>query len=110
MSPVHLAVQHFAQRSKVFCASTSGQQFAAHKYQIIKEIDSVAVDRVQSEPLSGQFPLTGNKREKFSAFAPKLPQGNPLSHWIYDTYGSPVRFRPLRNRELLISYQGMIPP
>jgi hypothetical protein len=28
----------------------------------------VAVDRVQSEPLSGQFPLTGNKTEKIPGF------------------------------------------
>jgi hypothetical protein len=52
----------------------------------------VAVDRVQSEP------------EKFSAFAPKL------SHWIYKTYGSLVRSGPVRNRQVLISYQGMIIP
>jgi hypothetical protein len=42
----------------------------------------VAVDRVQSEPLSGQFPLTGNKTEKFWAFAPKSPPISPLSRWI----------------------------
>jgi hypothetical protein len=30
----------------------------------------MAVDRVQSEPLSGKFPLTGNNTEKFTAFAP----------------------------------------
>jgi hypothetical protein len=71
---------------------------------------SMAVDGVQSEPLSGEFPLTGNKTEKFSAFAPKSPQENPLSHWIYNTYGSLVRSGPVRNRELLISYQGMIIP
>ena len=51
----------------------------------------MAVDRVQSEPLSGEFPLTGNETEKFSAFAPKSPHGNPLSHWIKETYGSLVR-------------------
>jgi hypothetical protein len=49
------------------------------KQQIIKETDSVAVDRVQSEPLSGEFPLTGNKTEKLWAFASKSPQENPLS-------------------------------
>jgi hypothetical protein len=31
-------------------------------------------DRVQSEPLSGEFPLTGNKTEKFRAFVSKPPQ------------------------------------
>jgi hypothetical protein len=36
----------------------------------------VAVDGVRSEPLSGEFPLTGNKTEKFSAFAPKSPREN----------------------------------
>jgi hypothetical protein len=29
---------------------------------------TLLVDRVQSEPLSGQFPLTGNKTEKYSIF------------------------------------------
>jgi hypothetical protein len=42
----------------------------------------MAEDRVQSEPLSSQFPLTGNKTEKFSAFAQKSPQASPLSRWI----------------------------
>ena len=43
---------------------------AAGRWQILKEKNSVAVDRVQGEPLSGQFPLTGNNTEKFSAVAP----------------------------------------
>jgi hypothetical protein len=30
----------------------------------------MAVDGVQSEPLSGEFPLTGNNTEKYSALAP----------------------------------------
>jgi hypothetical protein len=34
----------------------------------------MAVDRVQGEPLSGQFPLTGNKTEKFWDFVSKSPQ------------------------------------
>jgi hypothetical protein len=79
-------------------------------WHLLKEIDSVAVDRVQSEPLSGQFPLTGNKTEKFSAVAPKSPAGKQLSCWIYDGYGSLVRSGLVRNRELLIRYQGMIIP
>jgi hypothetical protein len=70
----------------------------------------VAVGKVQSEPLSGEFPLTGNKAEKFRAFVLKPPQETPLSRWIFDTYGSLVRLRPARNRELLTSYQGMIIP
>jgi hypothetical protein len=73
-------------------------------------IDSVAVDRVQSEPLSGQFPLTGNITEKFWGFHVEAAAGNPLSHWMFDTYGSLVRFRPARNRELLTSYQRTIIP
>jgi hypothetical protein len=52
----------------------------------------MAVDGVQSELLSGQFPLTGNKTEKISAFAPEPPQRNPPSHGIYDTYDSLFRF------------------
>jgi hypothetical protein len=59
----------------------------------------MAVDRIQSEPLSGEFPLTGNKTEKFRAVVSKPPQETPLSRWIFDTYGSLVRFRPARNRE-----------
>jgi hypothetical protein len=47
---------------------------AAGKWQILKAIDSVAVDRVRSEPLSGKFPLTGNKTEKFGAFVSKPSQ------------------------------------
>jgi hypothetical protein len=39
----------------------------------------MAVDRVQSEPLSVQFPLTGNKTEKSYDFASKSPQKSPLS-------------------------------
>jgi hypothetical protein len=70
----------------------------------------MAVDRVQSEPLSGEFPLTGNKTEKFLDFVSKSPQENPLFHLISKTYGSLARSRPVRNRELLISYQGMIIP
>ena len=70
----------------------------------------MAVDRVQGEPLSGQFPLTGNKTEKFAAFVPQLPQANPLSHWIYEAYGSVVRFGALWNRELSSRDQGMIIP
>jgi hypothetical protein len=70
----------------------------------------VAVDRVQSEPLSVQFPLTGNKTENFCDFASKWPQKNPLSRLISKTYASLARSGPVRNRELLISYQGMIIP
>jgi hypothetical protein len=66
----------------------------------------VAVDRVQSEPLSVQFPLTGNKTEKFSAFVPNSPQANPLSHWICEAYGSVVRFGPSGNRELIDRLSG----
>jgi hypothetical protein len=54
--------------------------------------DCMAVGRVQSEPLSSEFPLTGNKTEKFSAFAPQSPQANPLSHRIYEAYAAFVRF------------------
>jgi hypothetical protein len=70
----------------------------------------MAVDRVQGEPLSGQLPLTGNKTEKFSAFVPWLLQADPLSHQICEAYGGVVRFGAVWNRELLISYQGMIIP
>jgi hypothetical protein len=70
----------------------------------------VAVDGVQSEPLSVQFPLTGNKTEKFCDFVSKSPQENPISHLLSKTYGSLARSGPVRNRELLISYQGMIIP
>jgi hypothetical protein len=41
---------------------------SAGKWKIIKEIDSVAVDRVQSELLSGELPITANKTEKYSDF------------------------------------------
>jgi hypothetical protein len=37
--------------------------------KLLKQI-RMAVDRVQSEPLSSEFPLTGNNTEKFTAFAP----------------------------------------
>jgi hypothetical protein len=70
----------------------------------------MAVDRVQSEPLSGQFPLTGNKTEKISGFRVEAAVRSSLSHWIFKTYGRLVRPGPVRNRELLISYQGMIIP
>jgi hypothetical protein len=72
--------------------------------------DCMAVDRVQSEPLSGPFPLTGNNTEKFTAFSPWSPLPNALSHWICEAYGSVVRFGGPWNRELLIGYQGMIIP
>jgi hypothetical protein len=39
----------------------------------------LVVDRVSSEPLSGEFPLTGNKTEKFWAFVSKHPQEDLLS-------------------------------
>jgi hypothetical protein len=52
----------------------------------------MAVDRVHSEPLSDQFPLTGNNTEKFTALASWPPQPNPLSRWICEAYGSVVRF------------------
>jgi hypothetical protein len=61
------------------------------------------VDRVQSEPLSGEFPLTGNKTEKMSAFALTSQQKDPLSRSIYKTYGSLVPFGHVWNRELLIN-------
>jgi hypothetical protein len=70
---------------------------------ILREKDSVAVDRVQSEPLSGEFPLTGNKTEKMSAFALTSQQKDPLSRSIYKTYGSLVPFGHVWNRELLIN-------
>ena len=71
----------------------------------------MAVDRVQSEPISGQFPLTGNRTEKFSAFAPNVAGGKPaIPLDIRQLWRSgPIR-PPFRNRELLISYQGMIVP
>jgi hypothetical protein len=70
----------------------------------------MAVDGVESEPLSGEFPLTGNKTEKFWAFELKPTQENPLSHWISKTYVRLVRSGHVWNRELLISFQGMIIP
>jgi hypothetical protein len=68
------------------------------------------VDRVQSEPLSSQFPLTGNKTEKFAVFHAEVAGGKSLCHRICEAYGSSVQFGALWNRELLISYQGMIIP
>jgi hypothetical protein len=54
----------------------------------------MAVDRVQSEPLSGEIQLTADKTEKISAFPLRWWHGDSLSHWI-ETYGSLV---PIRSR------------
>jgi hypothetical protein len=56
--------------------SDLGQNWCAELdiYWLLEKItngeDCLAVNRVHGEPLSRQFPLTGNKTEKFSAFAP----------------------------------------
>jgi hypothetical protein len=77
---------------------------------MLKEKDYVAVDRVRSEPLSGQFSLTGNNTEKFRLFAPSMPPANPSIPQDREAYGILVRFGELWNRELLIGYQGMMIP
>jgi hypothetical protein len=46
----------------------------------------MAVDTVQSEPLSGEFPLTGNLTEKFRPLHRNRRQVNLVSRWIYDSY------------------------
>jgi hypothetical protein len=52
-----------AQRIVVF--RPNARYWRVVRSQILKEKDSVAVDRVHSEPLSSQFPLTGKLTEKF---------------------------------------------